>query len=75
MTILTIISITQHGFRNKHSTVSSLLLSQYIYVNCIEGKEDIDVIFIDFCKAFDAVNHNQLLMKIRAYGFSKFVLN
>ena len=68
-------SVTQYGFRNKHSIVSSLLLSQYNYVNRIKGKEDIDVIFFDFCEAFDAVNHNLLLMKIVAYGFSKFALN
>ena len=29
--------VSQHGYRNKHVTVSSLLLSQYNYFSCIEG--------------------------------------
>ena len=56
-----LLSVSQHGFRNKHFTVLSLLLSQNNYVNCIEDKEDINVIFFNFFKAFVAVNHNLLL--------------
>ena len=56
-----LLSVTQHGFGNKHSTVSSVLSIQYNYVNCIEGKEDIDVIFFDFYKALDAMNLDLLL--------------
>ena len=49
----------QHGFHNKRSTVSSLLISQHKYINCIEDKCDVDV-FFDFAKVFDAVSHQFL---------------
>ena len=62
----------QHGFRVRRSTVSSLLLIHNEYVNYVEDKSDIDVILFDFAKAFDVVDHNLLLLKLSAYGFSKY---
>ena len=34
-----LLRVTQHGFRNKRSTVSPLFLSQNNYINCIKDKE------------------------------------
>ena len=31
----------------------------------------VGVYYIDFCKAFDLVDHNLLLEKMRVYGFHK----
>ena len=64
----------QHGFRARQSTVSSLLLSHNEYVNYVEDKSDVDVILFDFAKEFDVVGHNLLLLKLNAYGFSKYTL-
>ena len=64
----------QHGFRARRSTVSSLLLTHNEYVNYVEDKSDVDVILFDFAKAFDVVDHNLLLLKLNAYGFSKCTL-
>ena len=50
----------QHGFRNKRSTVLSLLISQHEYINCIEDKCGVDVVFFDIAKAFDADSHQLL---------------
>ena len=64
----------QHGFHNKRSTVSSLLISQHEYINCIEDKFDVDVVFFDFAKACDAVSHQLLLIQLSAYGLSENTL-
>ena len=59
-------------FIDKHV---DLLLSYHHYIENIENKSDIDILFFDFAKAFDAVNHDLLLLKLNAYGFSKYLLS
>ena len=63
-----------YGFRARRSTISSLLLTLNEYVNYVEDKSDVDVILFDLAKAFDVVDHNLLLLKLNAYGFSKYTL-
>ena len=35
---------------------------------CIDKGENIDVIYLDFAKAFDKVPHRRLLAKVEGYG-------
>ena len=37
--------------------------------------ETIDVVILDFAKAFDTVSHNLLLFKLDRYGISNVLLN
>ena len=41
-----------------------------------DGNEsDVDIVYFDFCKAFDCVLHQCILFKLKAYGISGNVLN
>jgi len=35
---------------------------------CIDTGDSVDVIFLDFAKAFDKVSHTRLILKLRAHG-------
>lgn len=67
-----LLSNSQHGFRCKRSTTSALLHSCYVYMSHLDNRSDVDCIMFDFSKAFDTVNHQLLLVKIKAYGFGKY---
>ena len=56
------------GFRKGHSTEHALIeLVNRIYDSFSENKYTLGV-FIDLSKAFDTVNHNILLKKLKLYG-------
>ena len=63
-----IINIEQHGFRNKRSTCTNLLELLNDLTNNIDIGNAVDIITIDFAKAFDSINHNKQLVKLHSYG-------
>ena len=58
----------QHGFRSNHSTESQLILTVQDLANSLNHKKQVDLIIMDFSKAFDVVAHNRLLQKLKRYG-------
>ena len=59
----------QFGFRSKHSTKHSLItITESIRKSLDNGNLSCGV-FLDFQKAFDTVNHDILLNKLKHYGF------
>ena len=59
-----IINTEQHGFRDKSSTCTNLLELLNDLTNNIDIGNAVDIITIDFAKAFDSINHNKLQVKI-----------
>ena len=60
----------QHGFRPKRSCVTQLLQVLHELGRALDTGKEIDVIYLDFSKAFDSVSHNKLLFKLKSYGIS-----
>jgi len=66
---------SQHGFMKGRSCLTSLI-SFYDQLTCLvdEGKA-VDVIYLDFSKAFDTVPHRILLEKLAAHGLDRCTLH
>ena len=68
LTEFDILSRTQFGFRQKHSTTHALLKFLDKVAHSIDNKLHTIGIFLDFSKAFDTINHKILLQKLFHYG-------
>jgi len=58
----------QHGFLARHSTCSQIIECVNDWSIALNARRQVDVIYIDFCKAFDSVVHNKLLFKLEQIG-------
>ena len=66
----------QHGFRRGHSTsTATIVLLNYIY-DALDRNKMVCVTFLDQSKAFDVIDHNILLRKLRyQFNFSSDALS
>ena len=65
-----LISNTQHGFRNGTSCITNLLQFLDQVTNLLDSDSCVNVIYVDFAKAFDKVPHIRLLDKLAQHGIS-----
>ncbi|MEW8547929.1 MAG: reverse transcriptase family protein, partial [Candidatus Thiodiazotropha sp.] len=75
MTSNELFSKVQHGFVAGRSCITQLLETMEEITELIDNGYDVDVIYLDFCKAFDKVPHKRLLKKLYNYGIVGKIFN
>jgi len=69
-----LINQSQHGFMPKKSCGTNLLEFLETVTREVDEGRPVDVIFLDFAKAFDKVPKERLLQKLRAHGVQGNIL-
>jgi hypothetical protein len=65
---LQILSDNQHGFRKHRSYETQLVNTIETVARSLDKKEQVDMLILDFSKAFDTVPHQRLINKMEHYG-------
>lgn len=66
---------SQHGFRKGLSCETQLLMTYHDIAEKLDRGKQMDLVFLDFSKAFDRVPHQRLLLKLKSYGVDDRTLN
>ena len=65
-----LISCEQHGFMKGRSTVTNLVCKSQFISEKLDQQSQVDIIYTDFAKAFDRLDHGILLNKLNSFGLS-----
>jgi len=65
-----LIQDSQHGFRKGRSCLTNLLSFLDKVTGELDSGKSVDVVFLDFAKAFDKVPHQRLLQKLASHGIT-----
>ena len=61
---------SHHGFRSKHNTSTALLQMVDVWLEALEDEEISAVVMLDMSAAFDVVDHEILLAKLKLFGLN-----
>ena len=70
-----LIRSSQHGFTKGRSCLTNLLSFMEHVTKSVDEGNSVDIVYLDFAKAFDKVPHVRLFKKLEAHGVSGSVLN
>ena len=63
-----LIRCSQHGFMPRRSCLTNLLEYLEEVTKLIDAGHRVDIMYLDFSRAFDKVPHHRLLLKVRSLG-------
>ena len=69
-----LIRASQHGFMGGRSCLTNLLEYLEDLTKLVDQGHAVDIVYLDFAKAFDKVPHRRLIMKCQGLGISGKVL-
>ena len=64
----------QYGFQRNSSTLTNLIRTYDFVLEELDNGRCVDVVYLDFSKAFDKVQHRILLGKLISYGINSYVV-
>ena len=59
-------NILQHGFHPMLSCITQSLHAMELWTKSLDDGNDVDIVYLDFWKAFDCVPHQCILFKLKA---------
>lgn len=65
---------SQSGFRSNHSCSTALTNMTEKWLSALDKGDLVGIVLVDLKKAFDSVNHQMLLQKLKIYGCSSVTL-
>ena len=68
-----LLNSSQHGFLKARSCLTNMLCFLEEITKWIDVGSPVDIIYLDFQKAFDKVPHQRLLLKLKAHGIGNSI--